>query len=369
MMPIPAIWCALLAVRIFLALRYVSRHRPTTADPATATIIQPILSGDPTLEACLRANALGNPRSHFLWMVDQNDAEGVRIASLIANEIDPLRIVTVAGPDPVDGENPKTAKLIRALPLVKTRTLVVLDDDTVIDADGISRLTGADLVTGLPVYVSAATVWERLLGGFVNGNAILTYLPSAAAGAQRTINGMIYATSAALLRSLGGFEAIQGELTDDYAVAQLYQRSGLSLLQTPVCVRVSVTVRDAAHCVRILRRWMIFANRYFRENSDWKTILLAGLPGLLPLLGLCLAALSGWRVCALWLALLTAGSCANRLLLWQLAQIRSGPVDIAFEVLAALLLPAFWLTALFRPNALTWRTRRMDLRGGKIHYK
>jgi ceramide glucosyltransferase len=370
---IAVLWAVLLATRLFLALRYAKGYSTAVATSSDVTVVQPILSGDPRLETCLRANATANPEAHFLWMVDHSDAEGVRIAQELSAEIDPERILTIPGHDPVDGENPKTAKLIRALPLVQTRVILVLDDDTVIDADGMSRLAGAlksaALVTGLPAFVSTSTVWERFLGGFVNGNAILTYLPSAAVGAQRTINGMIYATDADVLRGLGGFAAIQGELTDDYALARLYQRNGLSLLQTPVCVRVHVTVRDAAHCARVLRRWMIFANRYFRENNGGKTIFLGALPGLLPPLGLLAAAFAGWRACAVWIAVLALGSCCNRILLWRIAQLHAGPTGIAFEVLAALLLPIFWISALIRPHSLTWRNRRLDTAGGRIRYR
>ena len=140
-----------------------------------------------------------------------------------------------------------------------------------------AEVRGLDLVTGLPVFVFRGSFYERFIGGFVNGNAMLTYLPAAAVGAQRTINGMIYAVRTEELRSMGGFAAIQGRLTDDYAMAQLYERNGKRVLQTAVCVWVGMTVRDAAHCGRVLRRWFVFANRYFRENAGIPMLLLISL--------------------------------------------------------------------------------------------
>jgi ceramide glucosyltransferase len=105
------------------------------------------------------------------------------------------------------------------------------------------------------------------VGGFVNGNALLTYLPASAVGAQRTLNGMIYATPARTLRAVGGFVAVVSSLTDDYAMAKLYRRNGRALLQVPAFVRVGMTIRDAAHWGRVMRRWLIFANRYLRART------------------------------------------------------------------------------------------------------
>jgi ceramide glucosyltransferase len=219
----------------------------------------------------------------------------------------------------------------------------------------------AALVTGLPVFISRGTIYERFVGGFVNGNALLTYLPAAAVGAQHTINGMIYAARTEELCALGGFAAIQGQLTDDYAMAQLFERSGRRILQTAVCVRVGMTVRDAAHCARVLRRWFVFANRYLRENSSLPMLLLVALPSILPLAGV----VFGWP----WLVLLAAKATLNRWLLWRVAVIKSSIIDVFFEVLADILSPLFYLSALVRPHQLQWRSRRIAMDGERIRYR
>ena len=62
----------------------------------------------------------------------------------------------------------------------------MLDDDTVIEQRELDRLAASlescDLATGLPVFMANRTVFEQLVGGFVNGNAALTYFPAASAG-------------------------------------------------------------------------------------------------------------------------------------------------------------------------------------------
>jgi ceramide glucosyltransferase len=271
----------------------------------------------------------------------------------------------IVGPGPVDGENPKVAKLGRALDVVTEDVCVVLDDDTRLGRAELGRLVGAlagaDLVTGLPVFGARGNFFERFVGGFVNGNAVLTYLPAAAVGAQHTINGMIYAVRTEELRGLGGLGAIVSELTDDYAMAQLYERAGRRILQTPVCVDVGMTIRDAGHCGRVLRRWFLFANRYLGENAGVALVVLVVVPSVLPVAGI----FFGWW----WVVLLVLKACGNRVLLWRVSGRGSGVLDVLFEVLADVFAPLFYVSALWRPRELSWRSRRIAMDGGRIRYR
>jgi ceramide glucosyltransferase len=202
---------------------------------------------------------------------------------------------------------------------------------------------------------------------------MLTYLPAASLGAQRTLNGMIYVTPARTLRALGGFVAVVASLTDDYAMAKLYRRNGRTLLQVPAFVRVGMTILDAAHCGRVMRRWLIFANRYLRENLDARTLALVALPSLLAIAGPLTWIRGGGFAVALWLGCLTAKASLNRLLLRRWAWIPRGVLAngsaMLFEMLADLLLPLLYLSALVRPRRLSWRSRKLDLTGDTIRYQ
>ncbi len=382
---VAALYLAHLAVRLALTWRFLARHRVAGASlppPSTeVVVVQPILGGDPDLEPCLRRNLDANPGARFLWLVDEDDPPGREIAARLAGEHagESGRVRVVVGPPPADGENPKLAKLARALPMVGDEAvLVVLDDDTTIDAGELSRLTAAlgdaDLVTGLPVFIADRTPWERLVGGFVNGNALLTYLPATAVGAQRTINGMIYAARASVLREVGGFATVLGVLTDDYAVAKLFADAGRRVRQLPAFVRVTMTIRDAAHCGRVMRRWLIFANHYLRENLSSTTLLLVALPALLSTAALVLALAGGVVTTALWIGCLLGKAAVDRWLLlrWAFRPGRSGHASaMLYEVLAELVLPFFYVSAWVRPRQLRWRSRRIALggSGGTIHYR
>ena len=351
-MIIAVLYALLIAAKAAMALRY-SRRQPA-ASHAPLTIVQPILSGDPLLESTLRQNLKVHPNTQFLWMIDEDDSEAQRIADVLARKN--LRVALC--PPPQNGENPKLAKLIRALHMVTTERLMILDDDTVFRGD---LPTGA-LVTGLPVFTAQTTIYERLIGGFVNGSALLTYLPAAQLKLQRTINGMIYSVDAAQLRALGGFEAAGHELTDDYAVARLYARSGLAITQSTAPAFVSLTVTTPTAYIRVMRRWMIFASRYFGDNATLATFLWIALPGLLPLVGLVIAPLP-------WALLILAKALINRLLLWRITHTRSTPVDLLFECLADVLTPLWMVLASIQPNRLTWRSRKIDVENVVIRYR
>jgi ceramide glucosyltransferase len=333
------------------------------------TVLQPILSGDPGLEPNLLANLDRNPNARFLWLIDDDDPAAQRIAqrSTAAN------LTVLSGPGPVRGENPKLAKLARALPQVETPVTVVLDDDTAITAGELARLVDAletcDLATGLPVFTADRTPWERLVGGFVNGNAPTTYFAAAETGVQRTINGMIYACRTDTLRALGGFAAIREHLTDDYAIAVLFERGGKRISQAPVFVEVRMTIATAGHYGRVMRRWLIFANRYLKQNANPKTLLLVGLPSILPLVGLLAAVSIGPAAGAAWVALLFARAEANRRLVCLCTGRRGSPANMIAEVAAGLLLPLFYAASLVRPARLTWRTRRIEISNGAIEYQ
>lgn len=332
--------------RLYFAKLYAQRRRPILQTPLDVTILQPILGGDPRLAGCLLRNATQNPQAKFLWLVDNDDPLGEQAAQQAKQP----NVEIMEGPGPQDGENPKLAKLIRALPRVTTKHLIVLDDDTVLPTKSLNTLCAhleldKGLVTGLPVFTSQDTFWERLLGGFINGNAYTTYFPVAALGEPQSINGMIYAVDTKQLQQLGGFAAAGHSLTDDYAMALLYRNAKLPITQANAEVEVAITVDDAPQFARLMRRWMIFANHFFQNNRGLVPFLIAGLPAFLPLLYLSL--FSHFFYCLI-------------------LRHRADPI---FHFLATLTVPFFWLSSLILPNQLTWRTRNIKLDKGAIHYR
>lgn len=366
------VWAAATAVRVWAAHRFLAEQAEARQDepaPDDLTILQPILGGDPALRGCLQENVRNTPGARFLRLVDEDDADG---AAAVAGSADGEGVHVLVGPPPRDGENPKVGKLARALPQVRTRYVAVLDDDTVLPPGGAGRalaaLTHADLATGLPLYATGGTVWSRLVSGFVNGSALLTYPVAAQLKAGRTINGMFYVTRTETLRELGGFETIRGALTDDYALARLYLDAGRTIRQTAVLHPITTTVTSGSHYARLMRRWMIFGLRYTRENATGFTVALVAAPTLAPPL-LLLGGLAAGRATAALVLLALGGKAAANAVLRRRA---GGPgpslPDAAFEVVADLLTPFHLLAALAAGSRFTWRTREIRMVGDRITF-
>jgi hypothetical protein len=49
--------------------------------------------------------------------------------------------------------------------------------------------------------------------------------------------------------------------------------------------------------------------------------------------------------------------------------VRSGVVDVLFEVVADLSLPVLYASSLVRPGRMSWRSRRIDVSDGRIRYR
>ncbi len=366
-----ALTAAGLALRLVVAAHWFRRPAPPPV-AAEVTVLIPILSGDPRLEGCLRQNLTNAPDARFLLLIDDDDPE----AQSIAARLSAPNAVAVSYPPPMAGENPKVAKLARALPRVETPLFAVLDDDTVLSAGALDRaagwLTTGDLVTGLPAYVAEGNLWTRAVAAFVNASVLPTYPVGAALGEQRTLNGMFYLGRTRDLRALGGFDAIRGQLTDDYAMARLYLDAGRRLVQAPVVHPVQTTVTGPGHWLSILRRWMIFAHRYLRENPSAFTLGLIGGTTLAPLVLLLWSLALSPLAVALALALPLAKALILRGMRARLMG-QCGPQhgpwsQVPLEALADLLVPLHALSALVMPGRFRWRRRRMRMQGETIRY-
>ena len=239
-------------------------------DPAhtLVSIIQPILSGDPTLAVSLAATLRARSRypREWLWLVDANDAEGLRICrDLIAAYPDrAIRLIPTPPPNLSDWRNPKTMKLIAGAAIAQGEIICVLDDDTRLPDDGLERCLpfldqpGVGLAYGLPYYVSFAGAWSSLVAAFVNANSLLTYIPPLSLTAPFTINGMCYAVRRDTLAAVGGFSGLEPVLADDFAVAQRFIRAGYTLAQTPLRHAISTHVGGPHHYASLIARWFVF---------------------------------------------------------------------------------------------------------------
>ncbi|MBO2012176.1 glycosyltransferase [Hymenobacter negativus] len=375
------LYLLLTATRFGLALRYLAQPLappagPPAAVPAVAdmSVLQAILSGDPLLEDCLRRNLRHHPEAHFLWLLDETDFEGRRVAEQLRAEMPAAHVQLVLTPPAPQGINPKSFKLQLALPLSRP-VVVVLDDDTMLPPGALARagalLTTEALVTGLPYYQYPAgpVGWAALVRAFVNANALLTYLPPLYFQSPVTINGMFYATHQATLLRLGGFAAIGAELCDDYALAQLYRRAGLPVVQSTIVHPLATTVPHFGAYLNLMRRWMVFARRLFRSSLTPTVLGLVVVPSSLPLMLVLLSLASGRpALVAGVLAVLTVKAMVLAMVRRRQLGTPESPRTVALEVLADLLQPLHLLHALCQPRRVQWRDKAIEVVADGLRY-
>jgi ceramide glucosyltransferase len=285
------------AWRHWTVLRFFRRPHPAPAAPLRlVSLLQPILSGDPTLPQTLGHNLAahtGYPRE-FVWLLDEDDGAGHRICrQLIANHPG-VDVRLLSQPPSPQGVNPKTFKLIRGLAAARGDVICVLDDDTMLPDGGLEQCLpyldqpGAGLAFGLPYQVNFSNLWSALTALFVNSSSLLTYVPYASVHEPVTINGMFYALRRSTLDAMGGFNGLEPILADDFAVAQRVRAHGLRLVQTPLRHAISTQIPSARRYLRLMQRWFTFPRESLLRHLAWREQAvvygLALVPTLLPLL-------------------------------------------------------------------------------------
>jgi ceramide glucosyltransferase len=359
-----ALYVSVLLLKLTLAIRAARVTPPPRAnDLSRVVVVQPILSGDPGLAAVLTDNAQALPGVEFVWLVDDDDADGQEVCRLVRDRHPRARIAIHVLPQPPEGHSPKLFKLDHASRSLSDQLMLVLDDDTRMPATSlsamVSALDGHELATALPGCLDDGRWPSRLLAQFVNNNAALTYLPLLNLRDPETINGMAYVMRASTITAIGGFASMTTALTDDLAVAQRVRASGGRICQTASPVWVQTTVESGAHYVRQMHRWSVFAMTFLRTQSLGQQMLITLLHGVPPLLlvsvlAIAFAERSASAVVSL-IALLVVRAVSLVTIQKQVYQ-RSMHQPL-WSVVSECLLPAHLLhAALWR--SVTWRTRR-----------
>lgn len=355
---------------------------PASEPPQLVSIIQPVLSGDPTMQRCLEANLHLKSASalEYIWLVDDDDDEGRRICQELCARNPGLNIRLVIVPPPPDGYNPKSFKLIEGRKIAWGDVICVLDDDTMLPENALDVTLpfldqpGTGLAFGLPYYVNFANSWSSMVSTFVNSNSLLTYIPYTALSQPFTINGMYYVIRSEVLDLIGGFEAIKHMFSDDFAIAHLCRMHGYTLAQSPVCHGISTRVRDAKHYFNLLQRWFVFPResilRYVSLRDRMLVYLFGIVPTLFPLFLLLALLLRPSRSKFIYALLYFGCSAAIVDEINERYLQRAQPADKAWLVpIMHVLIPMQILCSLFLPQRANWRGNVVQVeRGGGFRY-
>ncbi|NOK78230.1 MAG: glycosyltransferase [Chloroflexi bacterium AL-N5] len=354
---------------------------PSQRAPELVSIMQPILSGDPTLEQSLRGNLQMQTRYpvEFVWLIDDNDVGAQELCQRLAAEYPARQIKQVQAPPPPQG-NPKMVKLIAGLEHVAGDVVCVLDDDTQLPDGGLEQCLpyldqpNVGLAFGLPYYRSFDNLWSSLIALFVNNNSLLTYVPYLQISEPLTINGMFYVIRRDLLAQLGDFQGLEDVLADDFAVAQYVREGGYKLKQTPIRHGIRTFVNDATHYRQLLQRWFIFPRESLLRHLSWREqgiiYTFHMLPALFPL------AVVLWVFTRPSAASLAYAAAYFGHTIVSFAHINEAYLDeatpkrlIVLVPLVESIFPLQLLVALLSPQRMTWRGHVIEVEhGGGFHF-
>lgn len=359
--------------KLWQVRRFFRQPPPPLKLPRLVSILQPILSGDPTLADCLAANLRSRSACarEYLWLLDEDDQAGIQLCQQTASLHPQVSVQIILLPPPGPDENPKTIKLIAGLAHARGDVICVLDDDTRLPDGGLETCLayldqpGAGLAFGLPYYISFINLWSSLVAAFVNSYSLLTYIPYLRFSQPVTINGMFYLLKRSRLEQIGGWNGLEHILADDFAIAQRVRAHGYTLIQTPVRHAISTFVPSPRRYLDLLQRWFIFPRaslmRYLQPHELAILYGVAFTPMFVPWL-----LLAGW---AIWPSTLTAAIfCAYLALHFSICisiNLRYLPRPTPWHKLwliplLQLVLPLQILAALVSPPRIIWRGHLMQ---------
>lgn len=239
----------------------------------TVTIVQPILSGDPTIWQVLADNLrfASTYQIDYIWAIDDDDelAQGECLRVLAeyqksTSQPRPVKILSL--PAAPEDYSPKTFKIVEGFKLSSSDILINLDDDTTLPDHALEIVgpllakptTGA--VFAVPFYKSFGDTWSSFISSFVNGFSTWSYIPYTSFIRPFTINGMFYAVRRSVYDKVNGLYGLEKDICDDYVFGQRLINYGYYLVQAPLLHPISIKVKDLRHCLNIIKRWFVFTN-------------------------------------------------------------------------------------------------------------
>lgn len=350
---------------------------PVPAQWPSLALLCPMTRSPNDLQSVLIARAhLAYPGQHeCLLICDREDSATQAICATVMRRYPTwsARIILVA-PDQGTMAS-KIAKLRTALPETRGEVLCFVDDDILLRPDALRILvpyvmqpaTGAAF--GLACYTRWQTLAESLMSGFVNTNALLSYVPLTYLVKPFTVTGHCFALRREVFTAIGGLEGMEERIDDDHELARRVRRSGLRNVQTPLVYDVDNRLARLRDYHLQMRRWLVIPRQTmlpYLGRRERSAMLFGSLGSLLPPLLLLLALVTRRRVPCMTLGLSLGYVAATQALLERMYLGRAMPLR---EVL---LLPILnWLMPLYiglislGNNTIVWRGQRLRVeRGG-----
>lgn len=372
-----AIFLILYFLRLYLSYNYAISHSKSVnknIDESLITVLQPILSGDIRLESDLRSNLENTSMMKFIWLIDNDDIVAKQICDKILNDNYKNRVKIIEVEPVPPNVNPKVFKLEKAISNVNTEYTIILDDDVVIDMEFFNRInlylnTKEVLISAIPYNYDNKTFFSKLISAFVNSQSFFTYLTMAYLKQTKTINGMFYMAKTDIFIKYKAFENIKYYLCDDFALASFLRSKNVELIQSAIYCNVRTTVTNLRAYVRLLKRWLLFANVYMSEEISINFVIFALLPNMLPLALIITSLFYGLNYILVAIFTLLIKGFISYIFRYHLLHKKESFNMILFEVLQELTLPIIYFYTLISKPVIIWRNKKIKVSKDKIKYE
>jgi ceramide glucosyltransferase len=206
------------------------------------------------------------------------------------------------------------------------------------------------------------------MSGFVNANALLSYIPLCYLTEPYTITGHCFALRRATFNAIGGLGGMAGRLDDDHELARRVRQAGLRNEQTPLVYDVDNPLDTWQAYNGQLKRWFVFPRQMMlpQLTPREQAISFLGsagnlLPGLLAALALTKRSRPAWAALVASLALFAASyAWCEACYLGRRTPWRRWPLLLV----VALVTPWHVLSALFSDDVVEWRGQRLRVQRG-----
>jgi ceramide glucosyltransferase len=255
-------WVAAVAFSTGLPSARRSRDPRMALAMPSISVLKPLCGAEPRLYENLATFCeQSHPRFQLLFGVSSSADPAIAVVRRLQAAYPACDIALVIDAR-VHGQNLKVSNLINMAAHAKYETIIVADSDIAVEPDYLETVTapladtGVGIVTCLYRAVSVGGFWPRVGALFINEWFAPSVRVALACGSTDFGFGATLALRATTLAQLGGFQALQNDLADDYWLAERVRRLGLRTVLSEITVATDVIEADLASLWLRETRWL-----------------------------------------------------------------------------------------------------------------
>ena len=363
------------ALKALFAILYIKKNplSPMEFDETKFSIVQPIMSGDETLENNLKYNLDNTKNTHFIWLLDEGDDLGYEICERIkkSNNKYKNRIDIVVVDNIPDNCNRKTYKMCKALNYAR-EYFIAVDDDTKVTYEKIANTVkllmenSKMVVTAYPYYKSSKGFFSYLTASFVNANSLFLYLGGSFVHPLKMLSGMFYVTKTQNLKDINAFENILYNLSDELALAELLKNKGFEIKLLPIPFQITTTVPNFKQYMDLMKKWFVFFLHYFKKDFSFGVVFVCLLPTIVPMIILIFSLILSYKYFLIFLAIHILKTLINMSVRICVLHLEESVFTLITEPVVDYLQIIHLLNATLFPNSVIWRGKKINLSNNKI---